>query len=57
MTKKRTLTNPIIYSVICEAVQGISGHEQESICVRWCDETLTLKKVLLVSGKLAKLVV
>ena len=26
--------------MICDAVKGISGHEQESICVPWCDDNL-----------------
>lgn len=40
ITEKIKLTNPLIYSVICDGTQDISGDEQESVCVRWCDDNL-----------------
>ena len=40
VTKKCILTNPLLYSVICDCVQDISRDEQGSICVPWCDDNL-----------------
>lgn len=40
ITEKIKLTNPLIYSVICDGTQDISGDEQVSVCIRWCDDDL-----------------
>ena len=52
ITKQCMLTNPLIYSVICDSVQHISGGEQVSICFRWCDDNLGPEESFMGSIKL-----
>lgn len=30
-------STPLVFSVICDGTRDITGDEQESICLRWCD--------------------
>ncbi|KAJ8872080.1 hypothetical protein PR048_025681, partial [Dryococelus australis] len=30
-------SNPFVFTIICDGTRYITGDEQESICVRWCD--------------------
>ncbi|XP_054267247.1 zinc finger MYM-type protein 1-like [Macrosteles quadrilineatus] len=34
------LSNPLMYSVICDGTRDIAGNEQVSVCVRWADADL-----------------